>query len=113
MDLGFTAGRQIVFQLYVDDYTRESFIDILDKKSDALPRWKELKGKLENENQPWKFAFIKTDSEPNYMSKEWAKHCTANDLTHEFSSPYKHGQLGVIDRTMQSIGVPFRCGQFR
>ena len=83
MDLGFTAGSRVVFQLYIDDYTRESFIDILNSKTEVLPRWVELKGHLENDHQPWKFAAIKTDMEPIYWTPAWEQHCKAHNLEHE------------------------------
>ena len=84
MDLGFTAGSRVVFQLYVDDYTRESYIDIIDSKTEVLPKWVELKGQLENDHQPWKFAAIKTDMEPIYWTPAWEQHCKDHNLEHEF-----------------------------
>ena len=109
IDLGFTAGSRVTFQLYVDDHSRESFIDILKTKEECLPKWTELKGHLENDAQPFKFAFIKTDREAIYWTPGWDNHCKANNILHEASSAYKHGQLGVVERAMQSIGVPFRA----
>lgn len=109
MDIGFTAGSRFVFQLCVDDYTRESFIDVIESKTEILPKWVELKGHLENDYQPWKFAFIKTDMEPIYWTPAWEQHCREHNLIHEFSSAYKHGQLGVPERAMQTIGISFRC----
>lgn len=109
MDLGFTAGSKFKFQLYVDDYTRESFIDVIDGKEEVLQCWVTLKNHLENDYQPWKFAFIKTDCESIYWTPQWDQHCTDNGIVHEFSSRYRHDQLGVVERAMQSIGVPFRA----
>ena len=43
MDLGFTAGSKFMFQLYVDDYDRVSYLDVLTTKSDVLPKWVDLK----------------------------------------------------------------------
>ena len=95
-----------MFQLYVDDYTRESFIDVIESKTEVLPRWDELKGHLENDYQPWKFAYIKTDSEAIYWTPAWEQHCRDNNIIHEFSSPYKHGQLGVVERAMECHSAP-------
>jgi len=109
MDLGFTAGCRYKFQLSIDDFTRESWIDIIDSKDEVLPRWIELKSSLENDYQPWKFAFIKTDMEAIYCTPAWDQHCKENGIIHEHSNAYKHGQLGVAERAMQSIGCPFRA----
>jgi hypothetical protein len=109
MDLGFTRNSEYCFQLYIDDYTRESYLDLLENKDKVLPDWQTLKNHLENKHAPWKFAFIRTDGEPIYSTDHWGDHCKAEGLEHEFSSRYRHDQLGVAERGMQSIGVAFRC----
>ena len=109
IDIGFTAGSRFKFQLYVDDFTRESFIDVLKSKDQCLPRWKDLQAHLENEHFPYKFARVKTDSEPIYWTPAWEEYCSSHGLIHDFSSAYKHGQLGVVERAMATVGVPFRC----
>ena len=109
MDIGFTAGSDFIFALYVDDFSRISYLDVLDSKSQSLEKWCELKHKLENEFMPWKFAIIFTDSEPLYFTPGWEQHCKDQGLEHEFSSRHKHGQNGVVERAMQTVGITFRC----
>ena len=109
MDVGFTAGSDYIFTLYVDDYHRVSYLDMMDTKSQSLEKWCELKHKLENEFMPWKFAVIFTDSEPLYFTPGWEQHCKDEGLEHEFSSRHKHGQNGVVERAMQTVGTTFRC----
>ena len=109
MDIGFTAGSEFIFALYVDDYHRISYLDLLDSKSQSLEKWCELKRRLENEFMPWKFAIIFTDSEPLYFTPGWEQHCKDKGLEHEFSSRHKHGQNGVVERAMQTVGTTFRC----
>ena len=109
MDIGFTAGSEFIFALYVDDYHRISYLDLLDSKSQSLEKWCELKRRLENEFMPWKFAIIFTDSEPLYFTPGWEQHCKDEGLEHEFSSRHKHGQNGVVERAMQTVGTTFRC----
>ena len=109
MDLGFTQNSSYMFQLYVDDYSRVSYFDVITTKTDVLPKWVDLKAHLENNFQPWKFAFIKTDSESIYHTPAWEEHCKYHGMVHEVSSPHKHGQLGVAERAMQTVGTSFRC----
>jgi hypothetical protein len=108
-DVGFTRACDYSFQLYIDDYTRVSYLDVMDTKSDVLSCWIELKNHLENKFAPWKFAFWHTDSEPIYCTPQWEAHCKENGIVHEYSSRYRHEQNGVVERGMQAIGVPFRC----
>ena len=63
MDIAFTAGNFNPFQLYVDDYTRESHLDLLTDKGEVLEKWIDLKQLLENRHFGYKFAFIRTDNE--------------------------------------------------
>ncbi len=93
----------------MDDYTRVSYLDVMDSKGDALECWIALKTHLENKFAPWKFAFWHTDSEPLYCTPQWEAHCKESGIEHEYSSRYRHEQNGVVERAMQAIGVPFRC----
>ena len=113
MDVGFTLNKNYVFQLYVDDYTRESYLDVLDSKDQVLERWVTLKNHLELANFPSKFAFVKTDSEPLYRTPAWIEHVKDSSMEHEFSSRYRHDQLGVAERAMQAIGISFRAMMFQ
>ena len=110
MDLGFTRNNSYTFQLYLDDYSSFTYLDILKTKDEALPRWIDLKRKLENDiGYPNKFAIITTDSEPLYFTPAWKRHCTDEGLEHEFSSRHRHDMLGRIERQMQTIGGCFRA----
>ena len=109
IDLGFTRGSEICFQLIVDDYTRESFLDVLDSKADALSSFQRLQRQRDNDHAPYSLAYVKTDSEPLYKSNAWDTHCKDMGIKREFSSRYRHDQHGVAERGMQAVGVSFRC----
>jgi hypothetical protein len=111
VDLGYTKGYEYTFQLYVDCYTRESYIDVLDTKGNqtTLDKWIELKNHLEKVNWPHKFSLFRTDREPVYTTPGWETHCRVEGIVHEFSSRHRQDQNGVVERAMQAIGVPFRC----
>ena len=107
-DLGYTAGSKNPFQLYVDDHTHVSYIDLLTSKDEVLKAWIELRALLENIHSPWTFAFFRSDNEFVYTSNAWIDYCRETGLEHEFSPPYRHDGLGVVERAMQTIGVCFR-----
>ena len=44
------------FQLAIDDYTREGYLELLDDKGQVFDKWKELKLFLEHKNPHYKFA---------------------------------------------------------
>ena len=109
LDLGFTRNNSFCFQLSVDDASRKSYLEVLDNKSETLSCWITLKTHLEKKHAPWKFAYIRTDGEIVYDTNQWKAHCKEEGLEHEVSGRYRHDQLGVVERAMQAIGVPFRC----
>ena len=109
VDIGFTAGSNNPFQLYVDDFSRVSHLDLLLKKEDTLEYFTDLKTLLENQHSPWKIAFVRTDNEFVYTTNAWIQYCKDNGIEHEFSPPYRHDALGVVERAMQTVGICFRC----
>ena len=91
LDLGFASGR--CFQLVLDDYTRETFLLILDEgKGEAFDSWKQLKERLDRRHWPLRVAFVRTDMEPLYVSAKWDKHCEEEGIEREYSSRYRHDQ---------------------
>jgi hypothetical protein len=72
----------------------------------------ELRAALENRFYPWKLAFWQTDNEFVYTTNAWIDYCRDTGLEHEFSPPYRHDGLGVVERAMQTVGVSFRCMMF-
>jgi hypothetical protein len=109
IDIAYTEGSENPWQLYVDDFSRMSHLDLLESKGDTLPRWEELKTMLENRHYPNKIAFIKTDNEFVYTSTAWIDHCRAEGVVHEFSARYRHDQNGVVERAIGVVGTTFRC----
>ena len=108
MDMGFTKNCKYTFQLYMDDHTRESYLDVIKSKADTLSAWIVLKQALENRHAPWRFAIIRTDGEWAYDNNAWTSHCKEEGIVHEFSSRHRHDQNGVIESGMRAIGGPFR-----
>ena len=109
LDIGYTQNYDYCFQLYVDDFTRESWIDVLDSKGDAFKSFQSLQLQHDNEYAPYKLAVLRTDGEPLYDNATWDKFCEQHGIRREFSSRHRHEQHGVAERAMQGIGVPFRC----
>jgi hypothetical protein len=109
IDIGFTSGSLNPFQLYVDDYTRVSHIDLLKTKDEVLTHFSDLKKLLDNQHSPWKLAYVRSDNEFVYTSNKWIEYCREEGIEHEFSPPYRHDALGVVERCMQTVGVCFRC----
>jgi hypothetical protein len=57
LDIGFTQDSRYCFQLCVDDFTRESFLDVLDSKKDALESFQKLQSQRDNDHAPYSLAY--------------------------------------------------------
>lgn len=111
MDLAFTNGGP-PFQIYLDDFTRVSHLDVLTTKGEAFGKWVELKKHLENRHFECKVAFLRTDNDTVYTSKEFTQHCREEGVEHEYSPHFRHDLNGSIERAVQTIGVTFRVLMF-
>ncbi len=109
VDIGFTRNSEICFQLVIDDYTRESFLDVLTSKADCLTSFQTLQKCHDNDHAPYRLAVVRTDCEAIYTTPVWDLYCEQQGYAREFSGRYRHDQHGVVERAMQAIGVPFRC----
>ena len=109
LDIGFTRGSRYPFQLAIDDYTREGYLELLDDKGQVFDKWKELKLFLEHKNPHYKFAFVRTDSEFVYTSNAWMEDARAEGYEHEYSTRYRHEHMGVGEAGMDTVGTIFRC----
>lgn len=69
VDVGFTKNCNYCFQLVIDDYNREGFLDVLKSKDEAFASFLTLQRKHDNEHAPYKLAVLRTDGEPLYTSK--------------------------------------------
>ena len=108
MDVGFTMDKACIFHLSLDDFSRVSYIEMLDSKADVLAKYKDLQTLLEKQHFPNKVKFIRTDSEGIYTTPAWTQHCKEYGINQQFSSRYRHDQNGDIERAMQTIGAGFR-----
>jgi hypothetical protein len=109
LDIGFTKNCNYCFQLVIDDYTREGFLDVLKSKDEAFASFLTLQRQHDNDHAPYKLAVLRCDSEPLYTAPAWETMCDQNGVAREFSSRHRHDQNGVVERAMQGIGVGFRC----
>ena len=112
IDLAFTKGG-VVFQLYVDDYTRVSYLDPLKGKHEAFEKFVLLHKHLKNKNFLYKLVYVRTDDEFVYSSDAWIQFCQEEGVEHEFGPKYRHDLMGVIERAIQTVGIAFRAMMFQ
>ena len=111
IDIAFTKGGR-AFQLYLDDYTRVSYLDPLEGKHEVFEKFVLLYKHLKNKNYPFQLVYVRTDDEFVYSSDAWIQFCAEHGVEHEFGPKYRHDMMGTIERAIQTVGVAFRAMMF-
>ena len=52
---------------------------------------------------------VRTDQGSEFRNEKWAEFCAAEGITHEFTAPYTHQQVGVAERGHRTILERARC----
>ena len=108
MDVGYIKNKSIVFQLYCDDNSRRGFMDVLEDRTECLPKFAALKKKIENAKAPLKVAFMATDDDRVYAKSEaWINFREREGIEHEDYGPYR--KESVIERLMRTVGEGARA----
>lgn len=103
-----SIGGARFFIIFVDDFTRMTFIYFLKAKSEALSYFKEFKSMVEN-SQNKKIKFLRTDQGREYCSKEFEDFLKNEGIVHQKTNPYTAEQNGLSERSNRTIVERARC----
>lgn len=90
------------FIIFIDDYTRKTWIYFLQKKSKALRVFKSFKVHVENESGRT-IKTLRTDYRGEYCSAKLIKFCNNHGIRKELTTPYTPQQNGVSERKNRTI----------
>lgn len=96
------------FILFIDDYTRKTFVYFLKKKSEAFYYFKIFKALVENQTN-MSIKCLRTDNGMEYMNKEFTSFLNNCGIRHETTVPYTPQQNGVAERANRTIVEKVRC----
>ena len=97
-----TIGGSRYFLLIIDDYSRLTWVVILQCKSDAFEAFKRFKNLVETE-KGLKVKTLKSDRGGEFTSKEFSKHCLEYGIKRQLTTPYSPQQNGVVERKNQTV----------
>lgn len=95
-------GGKNYFIIFIDDYTRKTWIYFLQKKSKALRVFKSFKVHVENESGRT-IKTLRTDYRGEYCSAKLIKFCNNHGIRKELTTPYTPQQNGVSERKNRTI----------
>ena len=103
-----THGGAKYFVLFIDDFTRKTFVYFLTQKSQVLEKFKEFKAFVENETG-CQIQTLRSDNGGEYTSKAFNDFCREHGIQRQFSTPYTPQQNGVAERKNRTLVESARC----
>ena len=97
-----TLGGSKYFLLIIDDYTRLTWVAMLQQKSDAFEAFKRFKTLAETEKGA-NLKALRTDRGGEFTSTEFSSYCNRNGIKRELTAPYSPHQNGVAERKNRTL----------
>eukprot|EP00253_Pinus_taeda_P010171 PITA_10171 len=85
-----------------DDFSRNTWIYFLKKKSEVFDRFKEFKARVENQIEK-KIKVLRTDNNGEFCSKEFEEFCKKCAIAWQNTTPYTPEQNGVVERMNKTL----------
>nr|GEX83448.1 retrovirus-related Pol polyprotein from transposon TNT 1-94 [Tanacetum cinerariifolium] len=95
-------GKNLYFMLFIDDYSRKTWVYFLNEKSYAFEAFKKFKAMVEKENG-LKIKYMRSDRGGEFLSNEFNKFCKDNRIRRFLTAPYAPQQNGVVERKNTTI----------
>ena len=90
------------YLLFVDEYSKFSWLYLLKHKSDVLDIFKFFKATVETQLDS-KIKVLRTDNGGEYTSNAFKHFCSTQGIIHQFSCPHTPQQNGVAERKHRHI----------
>jgi transposase InsO family protein len=90
------------YLLFVDDFSRFSWLFLLKHKSEVLTTFKHFKATVENQLST-QIKYLRTDCGGEYSSNAFTDFCSSHGITHQFSCPHTPQQNGIVERKHRHI----------
>ena len=97
-----SLGKSNYFLLFIDDFSRKTWVYFLKKKSEVFENFKKFKAHVEKESG-LKIKSMRSDRGGEFMSKEFLKYCEDNGIRRQLTVPRTPQQNGVAERKNRTI----------
>ena len=82
-----SLNNNVYFILFIDDFSRMTWVYFLKHKSQALSMFKNFKSMAETQSGQ-KIKVLRTDNGGEYISKEFNAFCSEDGIVHQLTTPY-------------------------
>src|ERR1044072_8229176 len=97
-----SAGGNKYFILFIDDFTRRTWIYLLSQKSEASTTFTQVKAQAEKQSGE-SLKVLRIDGGGEYVSREMEELCKKEGIIHEITPPYTPQHNGVSERRNRTI----------
>ena len=97
-----SLGKSMYYVSFIDDFSRNTWIYFLKKKSEAFDRFKEFKALVENQTKK-KIKVLRTDNGGEFCSKEFEEFSSKCGITRQKTTPYTPQQNRVVERMNKTL----------
>ena len=82
-----SLGKSVYYVSLIDDFSRNTWIHFLKKKSEVFDKFKEFKALVENQTDK-KIKVLRTDNGGEFCSKEFEEFCKKCGIAWQKTTPY-------------------------
>eukprot|EP00253_Pinus_taeda_P033936 PITA_33936 len=97
-----SLGKYVYYVSFIDDFSRNTWIYFLKKKSEVFERFKEFKALVENQTEK-RIKVLRTDNGGEFCSKEFEEFCKKCGIARQRTTPYTPEQNGVAERMKKAL----------
>lgn len=96
------------FLLFIDDFSRKTFVYFLKTKSEVFEKFKSFKVLVENQTGR-KIKVLRSDNGGEYINSNFQMFLKDNGIRHQTTVPHSPQQNGVAERANRTIMEAARC----
>eukprot|EP00253_Pinus_taeda_P006039 PITA_06039 len=97
-----SLGKSVNYVSFIDDFSRNTWIYFLKKKSKVFDRFKEFKAFVENQTEK-KIKVLRIDNGGEFCSKEFEEFCKKCGIARQNTTPYTPQQNGLAQRMNKTL----------
>jgi hypothetical protein len=103
-----SLGKSMYYVLFIDDFSRKTWIYFLRKKSEVFDRFKEFKSLVENQTEK-QIKVLRTDNGGEFCGNEFEEFCKKYGIERKKTTPYTPQHNGVVERMNRTLMEKARC----
>ena len=97
-----SLGKSMYYASFIDDFSRNTSIYLLRKKSKVFDKFKEFKALVENQTEK-KIKVLRTDNGGEFYGNEFKELCKKCVIARGMTTPYSPRHNGVVERMNKTL----------